>query len=45
LGMRGDAVAAMRRQAPSIRAVYHLLRRRTDTVVPEVEDLLATIEA
>lgn len=45
LGMRGDAVASMRRQAPGIRWTYELLVHRTGISLPEVEGLLATIGA
>lgn len=44
LGLRGDAVATMRSQAPSIRWVYNLLLERTGTAVPEAERLLAWLD-
>lgn len=43
MGMRPETVATMRQQAGHFRAVYEVLRSRTDLSVPYVENVLAQL--
>jgi aminoglycoside phosphotransferase (APT) family kinase protein len=45
LGMRPGAEAMMRKNANHVRGVYQLLRRRTGISIPEIEQLILTLNS